>query len=525
MDRRSFLRGAGALAAMAVGAAGCGGPGSKQGSGAHPGHGHGSTGTTTHAAGPPDWRVLAGSLTGTLLQPGNPGYAAGAQLYNELYSPQPAAIAYCATSADVQRCVAFAREHRVPLAARSGGHSYGGYSSGHGLVIDVSPLHTVAVAAASTSSTGTPTATIGAGATLLDVYGQLGNQGLFLPGGSCPTVGIAGLALGGGIGVFGRAYGLTCDHIESVQMVTADATLRQCGPTTYEDLYWASQGGGGGNFGVVTSFTFRLQPIPAVTLFTLEWPWGAAGTALDAWLKWLPYTPDELWSNCQLLADGTTGSGRLKVTGVYAGSTTDCQGALAPLINAVGQAQTYNFVGPESYLNAMLIEAGCEGDSLAQCTAAPTRSPFTAKSSFVDSALPTSVVNGLVSAVESLATEVPGVGGGIVFDGFGGVINRVAPAETAFVHRESIACAQYSITFATAPPVPSVAEAASTWLSQIAGLFAPVSHGSYQNYIDPSLSDWPQAYYGANLPRLRQIKQRYDPDDLFHFAQSIPLPT
>jgi hypothetical protein len=117
------------------------------------------------------------------------------------------------------------------------------------------------------------------------------------------------------------------------------------------------------------------------------------------------------------------------------------------------------------------------------------------------------------------------VGGGIVFDGFGGVVNQVGPAETAFVHRESIACAQYSITFATAPPVQSVAQAASAWLSQIAGLFAPVTHGSYQNYIDPSLTDWAHAYYGSNLPRLGQIKQRYDPDDLFRFAQSIPLPT
>jgi FAD/FMN-containing dehydrogenase len=506
---------------MAVGAAACGGPGSKQGSGAT--STLRTTTTTAHSTGPPDWRVLAGSLTGTLVQPGNSGYAAGAQLYNELYSPQPAAIAYCATPSDVQRCVAFARDHQVSLAARSGGHSYGGYSSCPGLVIDVSPLHGVVVGA--TAGTATPTATIGAGATLLDVYSQLGNEGLLLPGGSCPTVGIAGLALGGGIGVFGRAYGLTCDQIESVQMVTADATLRQCGPNHYEDLYWASRGGGGGNFGVVTSFGFRLHAIPPVTLFTLEWPWGAAGTALDAWLTWLPSTPNELWSNCQLLADGTTGSGRLKVTGVYAGSTTDCQGALAPLHTMVGQATTDSFVGPETYLNAMLIEAGCEGDSVAQCSAAPTRSPFTAKSSFVDSALPTNVVNGLVSAVESLASEVPGVGGGIVFDGFGGVVNQVGPAETAFVHRESIACAQYSITFATAPPVQSVAQAASAWLSQIAGLFAPVTHGSYQNYIDPSLTDWAHAYYGSNLPRLGQIKQRYDPDDLFRFAQSIPLPT
>ena len=123
---------------------------------------------------------------------------------------------------------------------------------------------------------------MGAGTVLIDVYSQLAAQGLLLPGGSCPTVGIAGLALGGGIGVFSRAYGLTCDQLQSVEIVTADGVLHRCGPDDDEDLYWACRGGGGGNFGVVTSFGFRTHPIPeAITLFTLEWPWGAAGDVLE----------------------------------------------------------------------------------------------------------------------------------------------------------------------------------------------------------------------------------------------------
>jgi hypothetical protein len=462
--------------------------------------------------------VLAGSLTGTLVQPTNASYGGDAEVFNELYASAPAAVAYCATSSDVQRCIAFCRDHGVAVVARSGGHSYGGYATCPGLVIDVASLNSVVVA-----GTGdTATATVGAGASLLEVYSQLGNAGLMLPGGSCPTVGIAGLALGGGIGVFGRAYGLTSDQIQSLQIVTADAVVRPCGPTSNSDLYWASQGGGGGNFGVVTSFIFGLHPIPDVTLFTLEWPWAAAATVVDAWLAWMPTTPNELWSNCQLLAVGVPGSGKLKVTGVFAGSTGACQSALAPLLSAVGQGLTYQFVGPETYLNAMLIEAGCEGESVARCTS--VRSPFTAKSSYVDGPLPSSVVSGLVEAVGNLASTVPGVGGGIVFDGYGGVINQVGPADTAFVHRGSIACAQYSITFATAPPTPQVAQSTATWLGGIAALFAPLSHGSYQNYIDPSLSNWAEAYYGANLSRLRSIKGSHDPDDFFHFAQSIPLP-
>jgi hypothetical protein len=465
--------------------------------------------------------VLAGQLTGTVVQPGDASYGADTALYNEVYTPNPAAVALCATPSDVQRCVAFARQHGVALAARSGGHSYGGYSSCPGLVISVASMNTVSIGASTAS--GSPSATVGAGAHLIDVYSQLGAQDMLLPGGSCPTVGIAGLALGGGIGVFGRAYGLTCDQIQGLTMVTADGSLLHCSPTQNEDLYWASRGGGGGNFGVVTSFEFGLQPIPSITLFTLEWSWAEAATVLDAWLRWMPTTPNELWSNCQLFASGHVGSGLVKVTGVFAGSSAACASALAPLTTAVGAATTYRFVGPENYLTAMTIEGGCEGKPVAQCDA-PVQSPFTAKSSFVGGPLPETAVEAIMSALSTLPSTAPGVGGGVVFDGYGGAINQVGPADTAFVHRTAVACAQYSITYASAPPSASAVATAQGWLANLHSVFAPSSLGSYQNYIDPTLSDWETAYYGANLPKLRQIKKRRDPDDLFHFAQSIPLP-
>jgi hypothetical protein len=525
MDRRSFLRRAGAASA-GVGATALLGSLAACSSGSGGSHAGGTTTSTTgRGAGPPQWSVLAGMLTGHLVLPGDAAYPNSALLYNELFTTQPAAIAYCANATDVQRCVAYARAHGVQLAARSGGHSYAGYSLCPGLVIDVSSLSGVSVAA------GSQHATVGAGAQLIDIYTQLGSSGLLLPGGSCPTVGIAGLALGGGIGVFGRAYGMTCDNIASLQVVTADGSLRHCSPSSNSDLYWASRGGGGGNFGIVTSFTFTVHPIPSVTLFTLEWPWGEAPTVLDAWLRWLPGTPSQLWANCQLAANGAGGDGILKVTGVFAGSTAACSSALAPLLSAVGAAPSYRFVGPEDYLRAMMIEAGCEGLTVAQCHL-PTRNPggtlsrsaYDAKSSYVNSPFPAAGTAAIISAVESLGNEVPGVGGGITFDSYGGVINQVSAAETAFVHREAIACAQYSVTYASASPSPSVVAGAQSWLSQTESTFAPYAQGSYQNYIDPTLPNWTQAYYGANLPRLMAVKKSYDPDNVFHFKQSIPLP-
>ncbi len=363
---------------------------------------------------------------------------------------------------------------------------------------------------------------MGAGATLINVYSQLASQGLLLPGGSCPTVGIAGLALGGGIGVFSRAYGLTCDQMTSVEIVTADGVVRRCGPGQDEDLYWASRGGGGGNFGIVTSFGFQVHPIPeAITLFTLEWPWGGAASVLDSWLRWIPSTPEQLWANCQLYGSGNAGSGLVKVTGVFVGTVQACSAALRPLPAAVGQAPTYQFVGPEDYLTATMIEAGCEGASFAQC-AAPVQSPFVAKSSYVGGPLPQQAVSGIVSALSNLPAALQGAGGGVVFDGYGGVINQVGAGETAFVHRGAVACAQYLLTYPAASPDPSATSAASAWLENMHQMFSSVTQGSYQNYIDPTLADWQQAYYGTNLPRLRSVKQKFDPEDVFHFAQSIP---
>jgi hypothetical protein len=473
--------------------------------------------------GPPDWNSLARSLDGALLLPDDPDYVAAGHLYNALYTSDSAAIAQCASVSDVQRCLAFARSQDVQVAVRAGGHSYAAYSSGPGLVVDVSPLHgisTVTTAGDRKSSSGNPIAAVGAGTQLIEAYSQLSSQGFLLPGGSCPTVGIAGLALGGGIGVFSRAYGLTCDQIESVTIVTADGVVHRCGPAHDEDLYWACRGGGGGNFGVVTGFEFQVHPIPdAITLFTLEWQWSAAPSVIDAWLRWIPLTPPQLWANCQLYS-GVVGRGSVKVTGVFVGSVSECSASLASLTSAVPAATTLRFVGPEDYMRATMIEAGCEGETPDQC-GAPVQSPFTAKSSYLAAALPEPSVNALVSALSTLPSTLPGAGGGVVLDAYGGAINQVKPGDTAFVHRDAVACAQYLITYPTTSPTPSATLAASAWLDDLQRLFAPVAQGSYQNYIDPTLNDWPHAYYGTNLPRLQQIKQRYDPQEVFHFAQSI----
>jgi hypothetical protein len=482
-----------------------------------------STTTTSGPATAVAWARLGASLSGSLVQPSNPHYGVDRLLYNSKFvNLHPRAIAYCATPDDVARCVDFATSHDVAIAARSGGHSYGGYSNTDGLVIDVSRMAGIHV------DTSANTALVGAGAKLIDVYNVIGNADRLLPGGSCPSVGIAGLALGGGVGVFGRKFGLTTDNIQSLTMVTADARIVTADAGTNSDLYWACRGGGGGNFGVVTSFEFDVHPMPEVTLFTLQYPWAAASTMLSAWGLWIDTAPDELWSNCQLLSQGTYGF-LPQIAGVYCGSPAQLTSVLAPLKSMIDSAPSYSFIGADSYLSAMEIEAGCSGLTIAAChltTQNPAgrlgREAYSAKSSYVDAPMSDASVASFIAAVENLHAHAPTVGGGLAFDAYGGAINRVASDATAFVHRDKLACIQATYSWSSYTS-PSAIAAGAQWLTYLgASVFDPTS-GAYQNYIDPTLVQWQRAYYGSNLSRLSTIKSARDPDDLFHFAQSIPI--
>ena len=314
-----------------------------------------------------------------------------------------------------------AASHGYRLAVRAGGHSYAGYSSGTGrLVVDVTSMAGVVPAA-----TPGATARVGAGARLIDVYNTLGHAGQLVPGGSCPTVGVAGLTLGGGVGVFARRYGLAADNVTALTVVTADGVARTCSASQDQALYWACRGGGGGNFGVVTSFQFTTHPMPDVTLFTYDFDWDAAHDVLGAWQHWTRAVNPAVWSNCQLLSGAGTSS--VRVAGVSCASTAQTAAWLAPLLAQVHP--TYSFVGPEAYQRAMMIEAGCSGLTVAAChldTHPPgvlSRQAFVASSSYVAAPMRDARLAAVVSVVNDLAAELPALGGGLVFDALGGRVN------------------------------------------------------------------------------------------------------
>lgn len=468
------------------------------------------------------WAALAKSLRGRVVRPGDPAYATARLLYDPRFDGQrPAAVAQCASAGDVQRVVAFARAHDVALAVRCGGHSYGGYSGGTGrLVLDVTPMAAVRPASAPGGL-----AHVGAGARLIDVYNALGRAGQLVPGGSCPTVGIAGLTLGGGVGVFARRYGLSCDQLRAVDVVTADSVLRHCDGGADADLHWASQGGGGGNFGVAVDFTFATHAIPELTLFTYDFAFSldAAVDVLGAWQHWNVGLDPAVWSNCQLLSGA--GSPLLRVSGVACTSPATTSALLAPLLRAC-PAPIGSFLGAEAYLNAMMVEAGCASLSVAACHLDTTphgqlsRQAFRASSNYVAAPMGDARLRAAADVVVQFAEALPSLGGGLVFDALGGEVNVPAPTSTAFVHRRALCSIQASFNWDAA--APSTVAAGADWLAHVRRAVFVESAGAYQNYIDPDQPDWLDAYYGENLARLERVKRRYDPDRVFDFAQAIP---
>lgn len=469
------------------------------------------------------WRRLGNELHGLLVLPGNPRYPVAHELFDPAFDHiRPRGVAYCASPSDLQRCIAFARAHALPLRVRSGGHSYAGYSTCDGLVADVSRLNRIAFDRA------TGTATVGAGALQVDVYATLARSGVFVPGASCPTVGIGGLAQGGGIGVLDRRYGLTLDNVLALEVVTADGQLRRCDAGADADLFWACRGGGGGNFGAVASFTFRTHPVAELAMFQLSWDWAAASQAVPAWLAWASSAPDELWSNC-VLAGGLPGSSpSLGMSGVYVGAPAALGTLLDRLQRAVGSAPRSRSVWQSPFADAMQSEAGCLHLSIAQCHGRAAggvlpRQRFAAKSDFIAAPLGTAGVEALLRGLEARGATYHLAGGAVLLDACGGAVNRVAPAATAFVHRSDLCSVQYYTAWSAGASAAFLKANAAWMASYYASLRPFVSGYAYQNYIDPDLADWQHAYYGSNLPRLVGVKAKFDPDDFFHFAQSIPV--
>ncbi len=496
MNRATFLKRAGLGAALVAGA--------------------GATGATAlpraSAARKPSLAALARLTQGALITPGSAGYNAARQVANARYSgARPLAILMARNAQDVRQAILWSQRNGVRLTARSGGHSYAGYSTlNGGLVVDLSTMNGIAV------SSDRRSVQVGAGNDLINVYTALANRGLTIPAGSCPTVGVGGLALGGGVGLASRALGTTSDNIVALTVVTADGQVRTCDGRTNPDLYWACRGGGGGNFGIATGFTFKTHQVSSAAYFFASFAWRDAPDVVAAWQKWAPHAPPELFSICSL---GTGPGGPiLNVFGQYMGSSAALRRTLQRGLLSAATPSSLQ-VGTSPYLSLIQRWAGCLGESPAACRTQP-HDLFAAKSRYALKPISAAGIRALISVVEQRQRQSSLGSGAILLDSYGGRINDIAPGATAFVHRNALFSLQYGAYWQSA----AGASPGLTWIRGAVRATQPyVSGYSYQNYIDPELTTWQNAYYGTNLPRLIDVKLTYDKDDFFRFRQSIPV--
>jgi FAD/FMN-containing dehydrogenase len=464
-----------------------------------------------------DWRALQGAIDGDVVLPGSPEYESVRQpVMARFEHVRPAAVVLCATPADVAATLAVAGRLGLRMAIRSGGHSVAGRSSTDGVVLDVTPMGSVAVAG--------EVATVGAGVRLGQLYDALANHGLTIPAGCGPSVGIAGLTLGGGLGILGRKHGLTCDHLLGAQVVLADGRVVECDQHHDGELFWALRGAGGGHFGVVTSLVFRTLPAPATTVFDLTWPPAAAAAVVQAWQAWAPEGPDELDATLRLTAgDGERPPGVEMVASVLDGQA-DATELLGELVDRVG---TDPVAASHEHLPHRAAKRHLEG--LGSVEDRPERSGpeqppppghLYTKSEFFRRPLPGDTVAALVEHLTQGLT--PGQSQEVDFLPWGGAYNRVPADATAFVHRGERFLIQHLVQVGADAAQPD-RRAARDWLARSWALAHPWgSGGVYPNFPDPDLQDWPRAYHGTNYDRLRRVKAAYDPGGFFRFHQSLP---
>ena len=456
------------------------------------------------------WRQLADELVGALLRPGD-------QLYDQIALPKnlafvrtmPQGIVFAATPADVQLCVLFGREHGLPTVPRSGNHSYAGYSTTDGLLIDLTNISSVSI----DDSNGI--VDVESGALLGAVADAVAPFNLVMPAGHCATVGVAGLLLGGGLGYNGRKFGLTSDNLIQTQIVTADGELLNCNSTENPDLYWACRGGGGGNFGINVAFQVQGHSVSTATVYELVWDVEDAHAAWAA-MQEIGLTTSEDFS----LRLGMT----IQEEGPLQGSTNQCLEAVGQYF---GSAEDLREILDPAFVAAEPVSSVIEELSFADATLFLEEfdrpDAFQSKSAYLVGGLPDEAIAIMLEHFQLWPTEAR-VATFKIFT-WGGAYNALAPDATAFVHRNADFVIESDGSWHTEDPV-SVAQASRAWLQELFVKLDPYFTGfGYQNFIDPTLTDWEQAYYGTNFTRLVQIKNIYDPDDFFNFAQSIPLNT
>jgi hypothetical protein len=441
--------------------------------------------------------ALAGSLSGTILQPGDDGYEAARRVHNGLIDKRPALIVRCRGTGDVAAAVRFAREAGLEIAVRGGGHSIAGRSvTDGGVMVDLAEMKGIYV------DPSARTVRAQGGVTWAELNREAAVHGLAVTGGAVSTTGIAGYTLGGGLGWLMGVQGLAADNLLSVELVDAGGEVLNVTDRSDPDLFWALRGGGG-NFGVAASLEYRLHPLREVYGGLIAYPFEQAGDVLRLYREFTQSVPDELTVFCGLVyAPGSTDLRLAAFVVCHAGPTEQAQKDLAPLLE-LGEPLVVE-LGPMPYpvMNTLLDEGF------------PRGALNYWKSSFVDS-LDDELVDLAIERFESTPSPL----NAILFEHFHGAVTRVGATETAVPHRDT----GYNLLLPSVWLDPADTEANVAWTRTTFELFAPYFAGRrWLNYLsDDDLVDAVRAAYGPNYDRLVEVKRRHDPENLFHLNHNI----
>lgn len=445
-------------------------------------------------------------LRGELLRPGDAAYEQARRVWNGMIDRRPALIARCQGVADVIAAVNFARTNHLPVAVRGGGHNVAGSATcDDGLVIDLSRMKGIQVDPKARTARAEPGVNWGE----LDRATQV--FGLVTPGGEVSITGIAGLTLGGGYGWTRRKYGLSCDNLVSVDIVTADGQFLTASETENAELFWGLRGGGG-NFGIVTSFEYRLHELgPEVMAAMVFYPLEQAGELLRAWRAFAAQVPDEVTLNCEIwgipadpeLPEELHGRPVIIFDGMYAGPVDEGVRALQPLREFA--TPLLDLSGPASYTAVQSAFDAFVPDGLL----------YYWKSIYLES-----LSDAAIDAIAARALARPSPRTLLVTRQLGGAISRVAEDATAIGNRS----APYMLSIDATWEDPQDTERHIAWTRDFWSEMQAYSNGGvYLNF--PGLveegKDLVRAGHGANYERLVALKNRYDPDNLFRFNQNI----
>lgn len=422
----------------------------------------------------------------------------------------PYAIVYTLNEEDVQHAMQYARCHKIPVRIRSGGHNHEGFSTGDGvIIIDVSKMKQLKIDKENKIITVQPGMTGG------ELYKNLTDVGLTQVGGTCSGVGISGLMLSGGMGPMIRKHGMACDNLISLNIVDANAKLLHVTKTNeYKDLFWASCGGGGGNFGVVTEMTINVYPAPSVTWFNIGWDWNQPiEKVISTWQDLFATDNDKWFSHLDIWAKAFPvkkfHKQPVKVMGVFWGTPDEAKLALQPLLKIGHPADTtIQFVDWESAIKSF------EDATAVFITDKPE---YKSSGSYAMQSLPENAIKIITTTLRNTHSTLFNV---LLFS-MGGASKHRSPTDTAYFYREAKFFLQYSNQWLQAKNDKLQIAETDTLRNKL----LPYTQGDYIGNPDRNLSDYMTTYYGGNVAKLRCLKRKYDANNIFQFEQSIlPAP-